>query len=222
MCDLNMHCFDAKVRAQASNPRTERAPFWNLSWASSACPGWPALHVEGHHWRRMLGPSRMIPRLNSLHNGRAQGHQDWRRRGRAAAWPRTSSLCFSTFEGLCTLNFPLKASPWTLSSAALFFTVWGKTFGENELKYGTWLLHDDNAPSYRALVTLAFLAHNSIITLPHPLYTPDLAPCEFFLFPKMKLQLKGCHFVRVEEIQRESQNVLGTLREQDFQHLFQQ
>jgi hypothetical protein len=38
----------------------------------------------------------------------------------------------------------------------------------------------------------------------------------------MKLQLKGRHFDRVEEIQQESQNVLGTLQEQVFQHAFQQ
>jgi hypothetical protein len=38
----------------------------------------------------------------------------------------------------------------------------------------------------------------------------------------MKLQLKGRRFDRVEEIQWESQNALGTLREQDFQHTFQQ
>jgi hypothetical protein len=35
---------------------------------------------------------------------------------------------------------------------------------------GNWMLHDDNAPSHRALVTREFLAHNSIITLPHPSY----------------------------------------------------
>jgi len=87
---------------------------------------------------------------------------------------------------------------------------------------GNWLFHDDNAPSHRALVTCEFLAQNSIITLPHPPYSPDLAPCDFFLFPKMKLQLKGRRFDRVEEIQREWQNVLGTLQEQDFQHAFQQ
>ena len=87
---------------------------------------------------------------------------------------------------------------------------------------GNSLLHDDNAPSHRALVTLEFLAHKGIITLPHSLYSPDLAPCDFFLFPMMKLQQKGCRFDRVEEIKRESQNVLGTLREQDFQHAFQQ
>jgi hypothetical protein len=86
----------------------------------------------------------------------------------------------------------------------------------------SWLLHDDNAPSHQALITREFLAHKSIITLPHPPYSPDLASCDFFLFPKMKLLLKGRRFDRVEEIQRESQNILGTPREQDFQHAFQQ
>jgi hypothetical protein len=69
---------------------------------------------------------------------------------------------------------------------------------------------------------LEFLAHDRIITLPPPTYSPDWAPfCDFFLFPKMKLQLQGHHFDRVEEIQRKSQNALGRLREQDFQHVFQ-
>jgi len=59
---------------------------------------------------------------------------------------------------------------------------------------GNWLLHDDNAPSHRALIMREFLAHNSIIALPQPPYSPDLAPYDFFLFPKMKLQLKGRRF----------------------------
>jgi len=87
---------------------------------------------------------------------------------------------------------------------------------------GNLLLHDGNAPSHGALVTRGFLARKGIITLPHPPYSPELAPCDFFLFPKMKLQLNGRRFDRVEEIQRESQNVLGTLLEQEFQHAFQQ
>jgi len=76
---------------------------------------------------------------------------------------------------------------------------------------GIWLLHDENARSHRALVMHEFLAHNSIITLSHLPYSQDLAPCDFFLSPKMKLQLKGHRFDRVEEIQLKSQNVLGTL-----------
>jgi hypothetical protein len=35
------------------------------------------------------------------------------------------------------------------------------------------------------------LSHKMAV-IPHPLYSPDLAPCDFFLFPKLKLKLKGC------------------------------
>jgi hypothetical protein len=41
--------------------------------------------------------------------------------------------------------------------------------------------------------------------IPHPPYSPDLTPCGFFLFPKMKLELKGCRFDAIEKIQAESQ-----------------
>jgi len=57
--------------------------------------------------------------------------------------------------------------------------------------------------------------------IPHPLYSPDLAPCDFFLFPKMELKLKGCRFDTTEAIQAESQRMLDTLIEKDFQEAFQ-
>jgi hypothetical protein len=50
---------------------------------------------------------------------------------------------------------------------------------------GNWLLHDDNAPSNQALVKCEFLAHSSIIALPHPPLSLDLAPYDYFLFPKL-------------------------------------
>jgi hypothetical protein len=53
------------------------------------------------------------------------------------------------------------------------------------------------------------------------MYFPDLAPCDFFLFPEMKLKLKGCLFGTIEEIQAESQKVLNALIEKDFQEAFQ-
>jgi hypothetical protein len=48
--------------------------------------------------------------------------------------------------------------------------------------------------------------------IPHPPYNPDLAPCDFFLFSKMKLELKGRRFYTIEEIKAESQRVLDTDR----------
>jgi hypothetical protein len=66
-----------------------------------------------------------------------------------------------------------------------------------------------------------FLTKHKMAVIPHPPYAPDLAPCDFFLFPKMKLKLKGRRFDTTEEIQAESQGVLGTLTEKDFQEAFQ-
>ena len=153
----------------------------------------------------------MIPRLNnSLRNGRTQDPQNQRRRGRAAVRPRSCSSCFSTFEGLCTMNL----SPEGQTVNAEFYCNVLRRLREDirrkrpELwRAGNCLLHDDNAPCQRASVTREFLAHNTIITLSHPPYSPDLALCDFFLFPKMKLQLKVRRFERVEEIHRESQDV---------------
>jgi hypothetical protein len=50
--------------------------------------------------------------------------------------------------------------------------------------------------------------------------TGDLAPCELFLFLKMKLKLKGRPFDTTEDIEAESQRVLDTLTEKDFQEVF--
>ena len=66
-----------------------------------------------------------------------------------------------------------------------------------------------------------FLAKNKIVIIPHPPYSPDLAPCDFFRLPKMKLKLKGRRFDTIEEIQAETQKVLDTLTEKDFQKAFQ-
>jgi hypothetical protein len=55
-----------------------------------------------------------------------------------------------------------------------------------------------------------FLAKNKMAVIPHPPYSPELAPCDFILFPKIKLNLKGRRFDTIEEIQTESQRVLKT------------
>jgi len=63
-----------------------------------------------------------------------------------------------------------------------------------------WLLHHDNAPAHTLLVVREFLTKNNLTTIPHPVYSPQLAPCNFYVFPKMKLQFKGQCFVSIEEI----------------------
>ena len=58
-------------------------------------------------------------------------------------------------------------------------------------------------------------------TVPHPAYSPDVASSDFYVFPKMKLRLKGRHFLSIEEIQAKSQWVLNMLTPADFNECFQ-
>jgi hypothetical protein len=60
-----------------------------------------------------------------------------------------------------------------------------------------------------------------MVVIPHPPYSPDLAPRDFFVFPKMKLKLNGRQFDTIEEIQDALQTVLDTLTGKDFQEAFQ-
>ncbi|UYV72116.1 hypothetical protein LAZ67_9001869 [Cordylochernes scorpioides] len=59
------------------------------------------------------------------------------------------------------------------------------------------------------------LSH-STIQIPHPPYTPDLAPNDFFLYPKLKMKLKGKKFDNVDMIQAGSKATLRNLSKSDF------
>ena len=48
---------------------------------------------------------------------------------------------------------------------------------------------------------LEFLANNNIAVLEQPPYFPDLVPCDFFLFPKLKEVIKGTRFQDSEAIE---------------------
>ena len=60
------------------------------------------------------------------------------------------------------------------------------------------LLHDD-ASVHTAAVTLDLLAANDVQLITHPPHSPDLAPCDWFLFPSVKRQLKEQQFQNAED-----------------------
>ena len=62
------------------------------------------------------------------------------------------------------------------------------------------LFHHDNAPVHTARAVTDVLAGYKWELLEHPRYSPDLAPCDFHLFPKMKEHLRGQRFETVEDI----------------------
>ena len=61
------------------------------------------------------------------------------------------------------------------------------------------LLHD-NATLHSVLRVCQFLAQKMVAVLDHPPYLPDLAPVNFFLFPRLKVAIKGARFADVNTI----------------------
>ena len=148
----------------------------------------------------------------------------WKKCAKLAA---TSSQCWSfflTFKVLCIRSlFHLVRLSMGIFTAS-FWDEWGKMWGANSLRCGrtetgcctmTMRLHTPHA-----LWGISW-QKNNVTTVPHPAYSPDLAHCDFYVFPKMKLCLKGRHFISIEEIQAESQQVLNTLRLAVFNECFQ-
>ena len=60
-----------------------------------------------------------------------------------------------------------------------------------------------------------------IKTVPHPPYSPDLAPCDFWLFPKFKKNLRGSRFETIEEMKEAVTRVMDMFTLEDFQRAFQ-
>ena len=60
-----------------------------------------------------------------------------------------------------------------------------------------------------------------IKTVPQPPYSSDIAPCDFWLFPKLKEKLRGCRYVTTEEMKEAVTKVIDTLTKEDFHGAFQ-
>ena len=86
----------------------------------------------------------------------------------------------------------------------------------------TWMLHHDNAPCHTVISVNEFLAKKGISVVPQPPYSPDLNPCDFFFFPKLKFHLKGRHFGTVDNIQKVVTDQLRALPHEDFQHCYRE
>ena len=82
-------------------------------------------------------------------------------------------------------------------------------------------LHHDNAPAHFVHVIHAFLAKNSMSLVRQVSYSPDLAPCDFWLFPKQKTILKGRRFQSREDIIKKSTKELGSIPEEEFKRCFE-
>ena len=74
-----------------------------------------------------------------------------------------------------------------------------------------------NTPVHTSLLVTDYLTKIGTKTVPQPLDSPDLAPCDFWLFPK----LRGCRDEIIEEMKEALTKVTDTLTQEDFHGAFQ-
>ena len=79
-------------------------------------------------------------------------------------------------------------------------------------KLGLWHFRQDNAPVHNSILVTDYLTKMGIKTVPQPPYSPDLAPFDFCLFPK----LRGCRYETIEEMKEAVTKVIDTLTQENF------
>ena len=81
----------------------------------------------------------------------------------------------------------------------------------------SWLLHHDNAPAHTSLLVREFVAKNDTITIPQPPYSPDMAPCDILLYPK----IKGRRFTAIDDIKSALLKQLKAIPKIEFEKCFE-
>ena len=85
---------------------------------------------------------------------------------------------------------------------------------------GDWLLHHDNAPAHSSNLVQQFLAKHKIVQFHQPPYSPEIAPCDFWMFLKLKMALKGKRFDDIQTIQSNPTRELKAIPKPAFKDCF--
>ncbi len=79
-----------------------------------------------------------------------------------------------------------------------------------------FLLHHDNAPMHTSVLTLAFISESGIEMLAHTPYSLDMAPSDYFLFPRLKFIFRGYRHESVEDMEQAVKQALKEIPPDDF------
>ena len=82
---------------------------------------------------------------------------------------------------------------------------------------GQWHFHQDNAPVNTSILVTDYLTQMRIKTVRHHPYSPDLALCDFWFFPR----LRDCHHETIVEMKEAVTKVIDTHKREDFHGAFQ-
>ena len=114
---------------------------------------------------------------------------------------------------------------WFAKGLALGLLCWGFNGVQEAIpserpalfKSAQWHFHQDNAPVHNSMLVTDYLTKTGIKTVPHRPYLSRLAPCDFWLFPK----LRGCRYETIDEMEEAVTKVVDRLTQEDFDGAFQ-
>ncbi len=84
-----------------------------------------------------------------------------------------------------------------------------------EMAAGDWWCHWENMPVHTAAMVKEWMAARQFKVIEHPPYSRDLAPANFFLFPKVKREVAGLTLTK-ETFKKEWEGAAITLKAADF------
>ncbi len=79
-----------------------------------------------------------------------------------------------------------------------------------------FIIHHDNATPHTATDTVELLEHFNMEVLPHPPYSPNLAPSDYFIFDRIKAEIRGHHHQSIQDMQTAVFRTLRSIPAQEF------
>ncbi len=79
-----------------------------------------------------------------------------------------------------------------------------------------WALLQDGAPAHNARMNLDFLQYHDIKTLPHPGYSPNLNPCDYWFFACIKKHVQGIRHHTIQALEQAVDRAITNIPQADF------
>ncbi len=88
----------------------------------------------------------------------------------------------------------------------------------HSLVHGRKFLHLDNAPAHNATLTLALIDQLGWTRLPQPSYSPDLSPCDFWLYQRLKKNIRGIRFESLAHLKEAVSDEIADITAHEYCH----
>ena len=214
---------DSEICAPSPNGGTEGWSRVNLHWPPWSSPKWSQIHVLSSHWWRMLGlrvwsgnKANVLPVehiIISLAKESAAGEVQYQ-----------DHVVFFDIDGLVhhefiptgqTVNKEFYKTAATPPRCCAQTSPWEVALRQLDPAPRQ---HPCPQGCHHKLIS----GKHNISSLTQPPYSPELAPCDFLLFPQLKKTMKGRRFDYVEDIQANATRQLRAITKSDYQRCFRQ